>query len=309
MSGFNQKRLALAKLLFVLLMNELVSARAQNQAPKFEPRLQSNYFFAEFNATKPGDTLLWLNATDPDDDAVKFNVEGSYYNKLFSIRQIDGKHAVVVATQTFDREIQEKYENIVFSVQDKPGNKVHQSVRFVVLDIDDNRPVFKNTPYKISVSENERVDTIVFDGVEAFDVDGPLYNKFTFSLVKKPGEEELFSIEKTQYVNSGHYKTSIVLKKKLDYHQMKTHVITILAVGENSKLTTSTELMVNVIDFPDRKPEFVQSPYYVRIDEEMHTVSDCFCVCQLLTLELTLAKVRKIYDLFKSEIQRKTFES
>ena len=232
-----------------------------------------NRIFSQISPNNKGDTLLWLNASDVDDDFVKFNIEGSFYNKLFSIKQIDGKHAVVVSKQMFDRENQEKYENIVFSIQDKPGNKVHQSVRFVILDIDDNRPIFKNTPYKISVYENHPLDSSIFDSIEAYDVDGPLYNKFTFSLVKKANEEEYFSIDKTNYLNSGHYKTSIVLKRQLDYQKLKTHVITILAIGENSKLTTSTELLVNVIDFPNKKPEFLQSPYYVRIDEEMHVVS------------------------------------
>lgn len=232
-----------------------------------------NRIFSQISPNNKGDTLLWLNASDVDDDFVKFNIEGSFYNKLFSIKQIDGKHAVVVSKQMFDRENQEKYENIVFSIQDKPGNKVHQSVRFVILDIDDNRPIFKNTPYKISVYENHPLDSSIFDSIEAYDVDGPLYNKFTFSLVKKTNEEEYFSIDKTNYLNSGHYKTSIVLKRQLDYQKLKTHVITILAIGENSKLTTSTELLVNVIDFPNKKPEFLQSPYYVRIDEEMHVVS------------------------------------
>ena len=218
---------------------------------------------------------MWLNASDADDDYVKFNVEGTFYNKLFSIKQIDGKHAVVIANQMFDRESQEKYENIVFSIQDKPGNKVHQSVRFVILDVDDNRPIFKNTPYKISVYENHPIGTNIFDKIEAYDIDGPLNNKFTFSLVNKANEEEYFSIAKTNYVASGHYKTSIVLRKQLDYQKLKTHVITILAIGENSKLTTSTELLVNVIDFPNKKPEFIQSPYYVRIDEEMQLVSSC----------------------------------
>lgn len=69
-------------------------------------------------------------------------------------------------------------------MKDKPGNKVYQSVRFVILDIDDNPPVFRNTPYKISIFENHPVDSVVFDAIEAFDADGPLYNKF--SLLYQP---------------------------------------------------------------------------------------------------------------------------
>lgn len=109
--------------------------------------------------------------------------------------------------------------------------------------------------------------------IEAYDIDGPLYNKFTFSLAVKQNEEEHFSIDKTNNLDSGHYGTSIMLKKKLDYQISKTHVVTILATGENSAFTTSTELFVNVIDIPDKPPEFSQSPYYVKIDEELPVVS------------------------------------
>ena len=143
----------------------------------------------------------------------------------------------------------------------------------MILDIDDNPPIFKNTPYKVNVAENQPENTIIFDMIEAYDIDGPLYNKFTFSLAVKQNEEEHFSIDKTNNLDSGHYGTSIMLKKKLDYQISKTHVVTILATGENSAFTTSTELFVNVIDIPDKPPEFSQSPYYVKIDEELPVVS------------------------------------
>lgn len=83
------------------------SISAQNQAPRFEPPLESNYFFPEFNSTKPGDILLWLNATDYDDDDLQFGVESDFYKKLITIKKIDGKHAMVLANQKFDREVQE----------------------------------------------------------------------------------------------------------------------------------------------------------------------------------------------------------
>ena len=52
-----------------------------------------------------GDTLLWLNASDPDDTDLVFGVEGDFYKKLFNIKKVDGKHAIVSANQKFDREV------------------------------------------------------------------------------------------------------------------------------------------------------------------------------------------------------------
>jgi protocadherin Fat 4 len=148
---------------------------------------------------------------------------------------------------------------------------VYQSVRFVILDIDDNPPIFKSTPYKVDVSENSPLNTNIFDGIEAVDIDGPLFNKFSFSL-EADFEMDLFRIDKTNYVSSGHYKSSLLLANKLDYEKSKSHVVNVVARGENSMFTTTTQVVINIIDFPDRPPEFSQSPYYVKIEEELPVV-------------------------------------
>ncbi len=154
-------------------------------------------------------------------------------------------------------------------MQDKPGNKVYQSVRFIIVDIDDNPPIFKNTPYIISISENQELDTVLFDSIEAYDLDGPLHNKFKFELSTFSSNSELFSLGKTESLGAGRFRTSLILKQKLDYEKAKSHVLTVNAIGENSNFKpTSTEILVNVIDYPDKPPQFSQSPYYVNIDEE-----------------------------------------
>ena len=58
-----------------------------------------------------GDTLLWLNASDPDDADLVFGVEGDFYKKLFNIKKVDGKHAIVSANQKFDREVLKIFSN------------------------------------------------------------------------------------------------------------------------------------------------------------------------------------------------------
>ena len=272
--------------ILLLIIITLGSIRKQtikcenNQAPRFYPSLQSNYFFPEFNSTKPGDVLLWLNATDPDDDTLEFGVlTENGATGVVEVRQVEPKRAVVLCghQQPFDREVQEKYENIVFFVRDPPGNKVYQSVRFVVLDIDDNVPVFRNAPYRVDVSEHTPTHSVLIrDGIEAVDADGPLYNKFSFSLANDGGgggdhDSGLFGLaESATFVSSGHYSTSLVLLGALDYESAKVHVLTVQTVSsESGAVQTSAQLVVNVLDAPDRRPEFAQSHYYVKIEEEM----------------------------------------
>jgi hypothetical protein len=48
------------KLIYSIFLFVRPTIGDQNQAPKFDPPLQSNYFFPEFNATKPGKEKLIL---------------------------------------------------------------------------------------------------------------------------------------------------------------------------------------------------------------------------------------------------------
>ena len=71
--------------------------------------------------------------------------------------------------------------------------------------------------------------------------------------------------------------------------EQKVHLITITARGRNSVFSTTTDLILNVIDSPDMPPEFSQSPYYVKIPEEMPIVillnrKYCHFILQYLTL-------------------------
>lgn len=149
-------------------------------------------------------------------------------------------------------------------------------MRFVILDIDDQEPIFKHTPYLVSISENTEPGTVVFDSIEAIDSDGPLYNKFELRLSTRDVEIGLFALEKTLFRASGHYLTSLVLKKQLDYEIAKTHVVTVEAIvllktetGGEMVVKSTNEVVVTVLDSPNRTPEFTQSPYYVKLEEEM----------------------------------------
>ncbi len=49
--------------------------------------------------------MLWLNATDHDQDDLQFGVEGDFYKKLITVKKVDRNKAVVIAKQMFDREV------------------------------------------------------------------------------------------------------------------------------------------------------------------------------------------------------------
>ena len=113
--------------------------------------------------------------------------------------------------------------------------------------------------------ENQAVGSVIFDGIEAHDLDGPLFNEITFSTTSNL----LFQVKNNRYISNGKFAASVILESNLDYETSRSHVVTILATGTNSAFITSTEVFINVLDYPDRPPEFSQSPYYVKIEEEM----------------------------------------
>ena len=128
------------------------------------------------------------------------------------------------------------------------------------------------------VYENQPVGSVIFNAIKAYDLDGPLFNEFLFSLgkINPLSDSGLFEIQETEQISNGRFKSSIKLNRNLDYESSRYHVITLLAKGLNSPFISSTELTVNVLDYPDRPPEFSQSPYYVKIEEEMDLVIyDC----------------------------------
>lgn len=249
---------------FITIAIFLAKETSENQAPYFNPPLKSTYFFSEYNLTKPGDILLSLSVNEIDDDQFEFGVLGEFYQKMLKIKKIASNKADVILRQIFDREVQEKYENITFWVRDQPGNKVYQSVRFVILDVDDNKPIFVNAPYRVNIPENINVGSVIYSLISAFDIDGPLYREFKFII----SENSFFNIH-TFPISSGRYNGSITLIKQLDYETTQQHLLKITAKSLNSNLVSSSELIVNVIDSPDQPPIFSQSSYYIKIAEEL----------------------------------------
>lgn len=57
-----------------------------------------------------GEILLWLNATDLDDDDLEFGVENGFYRKLLTVNKVDNKHATVVTNEIFDREVKKQQQ-------------------------------------------------------------------------------------------------------------------------------------------------------------------------------------------------------
>lgn len=130
-----------------------------------------------------------------------------------------------------------------------PGFVIPVNVR--VTDVNDNSPVFINSPYILNISEVTVVGTRVLQGVHATDSDQQgIFSSVKYSVL--PGlNSDFFEFE-------NELEGTLVLKKPLDYESLKSFDVHIRAEdhGDPPK-KTDTVLTVNVIDADDQNPKFM----------------------------------------------------
>ncbi|CAH1262457.1 FAT4 [Branchiostoma lanceolatum] len=167
-----------------------------------------------------------------------------------------------------DRENVAVYDLIVIA-RDNPINTTsyresNATVTIDIVDINDNRPIFQNgSQLNISISEDERRGLSVAT-VTAADADSGTNGHVLYTI--NSGSDGKFAISPTSGVLS--------LVSELDREYKSAYSISIGASdGGNPSLTSEEAFVVHVtvLDVNDNEPEFLQSIYYITIDEESDT--------------------------------------
>ncbi len=149
--------------------------------------------------------------------------------------RIDSSTPNIYTTKQLDRERTSKYSLVVVAINE--ANKCHKSRTNVIVtvgDENDNAPVFTKNPYRETISENTRVQTVV-KTVLATDKDSGNYGKITYEIPSQSPENR-FSID-----NEGRIK----LIGKLDYEKYDSYTINLLARDGGGRTDTS-RLIVTV---------------------------------------------------------------
>lgn len=133
-----------------------------------------------------------------------------------------------------------------------------------VSDVNDNAPVFLNTPYEVSASELSPVGTTVFTGLKAVDPDAGANGLVEYRIV--PGlpisEERVTVADGYQYfaINLPH-QGQITVAKSLDYERTQRYLITVVASdrarNQTSRLSSTATVTVDVKDDDDQDPSFI----------------------------------------------------
>ncbi|XP_036450581.1 protocadherin gamma-A3-like isoform X8 [Colossoma macropomum] len=218
-----------------------------DHSPTF-PKEEINLEISE--SATPGARFLLGSADDPD---VGVNALQNYVlsqNDNFVLKQLSGpdgvKYAEMVLQKPLDRE-QSPHISLTLTAVDggNPQRSGNVKIEVIVLDANDNAPVFNQSVYRATVAENSHKGTYITT-VNASDADSGPNGVVTYSFANLKGNvAEIFHLDENTGV--------ITLSGVLDYEKAKKYEIGIEAKDQGG-LGGSAKVVVDLIDINDNLP-------------------------------------------------------
>lgn len=241
----------------LLLVSVMVGAcMGFNDAPYFTKNMNQHTLVEN---TPVGSAIYTLEGVDPEGSQVTFGLKDT------NMFQVDPTTGVVTVAQPIDRESQNgisdneiRFSVIISDVVDEGMNNVVEvPISVIVLDENDNRPLFRSAPYSSTVNEDTPVGTTIYRGVEAYDVDlvgDPLdvtclppskgINLCSFfDIIPRPSDTDIDM-----------FRGSVVLKRPFNYRERQIYNIR-LGVFDG-RFNDTTDLIFTVMDVQNSAPVF-----------------------------------------------------
>ncbi|XP_062381364.1 protocadherin alpha-4-like [Sardina pilchardus] len=193
-------------------------------------------------------------ANDPDVGKNSVNAYKLSPNEYFSVSTHKGNEhslsAELVLQKSLDREKQSVVTLILTAVDGgNPPKSGTMSIKINVLDNNDNSPIFSRPLYKVSVSENVPIGTVVV-ALNATDSDDGANSEIFYSLSKRDQDKvlEVFEIDP---------KTGVItVKSHIDYEKNNAFEIRAEASDRGQPpMAAHCKVLVEVMDVNDNAPE------------------------------------------------------
>nr|XP_056718429.1 protocadherin gamma-A6-like [Euleptes europaea] len=198
-----------------------------------------------------GDRLLLPRAQDPDmgiNSIQNYQIVGSSYFSLDVQMEENGiRRSELVLEKGLDREQQPIYDLILTATDGgDPVRSGTAEIQVIVLDANDNAPVFSQPVYEASVMENIPKGSTVC-AVQATDQDEGINREIKYSFQKITDKySKLFLLNSTT--------GEIILKETLDYEASSLYQLEVQAT-DGGGLSDTSKVVVFVIDLNDNTPE------------------------------------------------------
>ncbi|NWX01523.1 PCD23 protein, partial [Caloenas nicobarica] len=194
-------------------------------------------------------------AKDPDEGRngqVTYHILSGNENKAFVLDKITG---LLTTTQLLDREIQERYSLTVMALDDgSPALSATQVLTILVLDVNDEIPVFLKQLYKTAVHENRDPGEFVVK-VEAVDRDAGLNSLLRYEILPGTGYEKF-----RMNSDSGEVVTTASLDRETQ---------DIFSIKGSPSRSSTAQLYLTVLDENDHNPLFAKTQYQISVREDL----------------------------------------
>ncbi|XP_061517128.1 fat-like cadherin-related tumor suppressor homolog isoform X2 [Anopheles gambiae] len=191
----------------------------------------------------PGYLVTLIQASDADGEQVWYDIVGGDERHEFYIGRDNGN---VLLAKYLDWERQREY-NITISISDGV-HMVYTQLYVSVIDINDHRPEFTESVYRVDISENieEGMEVLQLHATDE-DEDKKLF--YSLHAARDPVSLKLFRVDSV----SG----SIVMAHRLDRETLAEHVLIVIVKdqGTPAKRNYAT-VIITVHDHNDHAPEF-----------------------------------------------------
>ncbi|XP_041800420.1 protocadherin alpha-8-like [Chelmon rostratus] len=221
-----------------------------DHSPSF-PQQEQRFEIGE--QTLPGMRFQLHTARDPDAGINSIRSYTLTSNEHFevNIRQSDaGKIPFLVLKKSLDREQKDKHTLLVTAVDGgKPQRSGTLNVSIVVLDSNDNRPMFSQEIYQISIQENVPVGTSIFR-MNATDPDKGTNGEIEYSFGKTLWSKvhDIFLLDKLT--------GEISVKGIVDYEENNVYELAVEASDKGTPpLAGECRVIIKIIDVNDNPPE------------------------------------------------------
>ncbi|XP_031964945.1 protocadherin-23 isoform X1 [Corvus moneduloides] len=198
-------------------------------------------------------------AKDPDEGRngqVTYHILSGNENKAFVLDKITG---LLTTAHLLDHEVQERYSLTVMALDDgSPALSATQVLTIIVLDVNDEPPVFLKQLYKTAVHENQDPGEFVIK-VEAVDRDAGLNSVLQYEILPGAGYEKF-----KMNLNSG----ELITAAPLDRETQEVFSIKVLVRDSGTPSLSSTVTVIcTVLDENDHSPTFLLPPSEIFIPE------------------------------------------
>ncbi|XP_065705048.1 protocadherin beta-15-like [Patagioenas fasciata] len=185
--------------------------------------------------------------------AYSISPENEYFSVSFGSRINDNKYVELVLQKPLDREEQAE---MYFTVIAMDGGVLPRSgttqIHIVVLDVNDNAPVFTQDQYVGKILENAPEGSVVLS-VVANDQDVGVNGDISYQFSQVVGQiHSAFVID--------HVSGEIKLTKPLDFEAAENHELSVRAT-DGGGLSAICKVLVEVVDVNDNAPELVVSSF------------------------------------------------